>query len=142
MTPEFHADPTAEYPFSVENYHHRLEATRALVRELGNQLKLSGRYWGSKIELMHRYGVKISVLSVDSLIVELPKLERFPQVANSSRRSQQLVSVPPAVQSRDEHVLAPRIVSSVSRSPVLTRRERVARQSKRPARQPEEGYDD
>ncbi len=44
--------------------HERLQAaTRALIRELRVQLQRSGRYGGSKLELLDQFNVKMSELS-------------------------------------------------------------------------------
>ena len=135
--PDFHADPNAATTFSIEDYHRRLDAVRALVLELETQLMLTGRYEGSKVALMRRYDVKLSVLAVDPIYVELPTVQHVLPVQRVRKNQRKTAGA------------KPRSKASVARVPpsgdgareLSPRPTRAARATRKPARYADEGYE-
>ncbi len=69
--------------FAVQAHRDFADAMRALMSELKTQLKLRGRYSGSKLALMQFYGAALCALAPDALCVNLTPLKRLPNMCTS-----------------------------------------------------------
>lgn len=76
--PDFDSRASREYWGRVAQAHRDMLAIRALTSELRTQLKRTGRYSGSKLELMTDFGVKLSELATEPLCLGVWSVKKQP----------------------------------------------------------------
>jgi hypothetical protein len=76
--PDFDSRASKAYWGRVAEAHRDMLAIRALTSELRTQLKRTGSYSGSKLELMTEFGVKMSELATEPLCLAVWSVKKQP----------------------------------------------------------------
>lgn len=137
--PELFAPEDQNVPFGVQAHHDLADALRALMEELGTQLKARGRYAGSKLAVMQRYGAALCAPTVHHLCMSLDAPKR---VRGTQRKRDQRVTGDAQVRKlpqKPRHEVADGSRSEISQPDA---RPRPTRSRKKPKRDSDEGYSD